>query len=86
MATLVLSLPRECRRRGLHQEEDDTFDLPLDEVAPQCPEADIIEDDDNAMHTTSTVDIIMHAEVVLPKGRICGWQRSYEKVYILMGR
>ena len=49
-------------------EEDDTFDLPFYEVAPQFPEADITDADGNAMHTTSAADILMNAEVVLPQG------------------
>ena len=53
---------------GVSAEEDDTFDLPFDEVAPQFPEADITDADGNAMHTTSAADILMNAEVVLPQG------------------
>ena len=68
-ATLSLSLPakRQWEKRAC-QEEDDTVDLPFDEVAPQFPEADITDADGNVMHTTSTADILMNAEVVLPQG------------------
>ena len=53
---------------GVSAEEDDTFDLPFDEVAPQFPEADTTDAKGNVMHTTSTADILMNAEVVLPQG------------------
>ena len=56
------------QKMGVSAEEDDTFDLPFDEVAPQFPEADITDADGNAMHTTSAADILMNAEVVLPQG------------------
>ena len=62
MATLSLSLPAKImQKRRARQEEDDTFDLPFDEVAPQLPEAYITDDDGNAMHTTATADILMNA-------------------------
>ena len=61
-----LSLPAKRRKTRVSAEEDDTFDLPFDEVAPQFPEADITDADGNAIHTTSAADILMNAEVVLP--------------------
>ena len=40
------------------EEEDDVFDLPFDELAPPFLEANITDADGNAMHTTSTADIL----------------------------
>ena len=50
------------------EEEDDVFDLPFDELAPPFLEANITDADGNAMHTTSTADTLLNAEVVLPQG------------------
>ena len=79
-----LSLPgKRMRKMGVSAEEDDTFDVPFDEVARQFPEADITDADGNAIHTTSVADILMNAEVVLPQG---GDLRLAKEVWILMGR
>ena len=54
--------------RGDPKEADDTFDLPFDEVAPNIPEADIVDDQGKPLHPTSSTNIFMNAEVLLPQG------------------
>ena len=50
------------------QEEDETFDLPFNEVGPLVPEADIVDKHGNPLHPKSVTDIIVNAEVMLPQG------------------
>ena len=56
------------KMRGNPQELDDTCDLPFDEVAPNIPEADIIDEQGKQLHPTSATDILMNAEVLIPQG------------------
>ena len=50
------------------QDEDDTDDLPFDEVSPSIPKADIIDDQGRPLHPSSAADLLMNAEVLLPPG------------------
>ena len=54
--------------KGKPQEADDTCDLPFDEVAPNIPEAEIVDDKGKPLHPISATDILMNAEVLLPQG------------------
>ena len=47
---------------------DNTYDLPIDEVAPTVPEANIVNKQGAPLHPTSMEDYPMNAEVLLPKG------------------
>ena len=40
------------RVKGSSQEAYDAFDLPFDEIAPNIPEADIVDDQGNPLHTS----------------------------------
>ena len=62
----MLSLPDKILKNP--QDEDDTDDLPFDEVSPSIPEADIIDDQGRPLHPSSAVDLPMNAEVLLPQG------------------
>ena len=55
-------------KRGDTIDDDGTFDLPFDEVAPQIPEADITDADGNSLTELSAADILINAEVLLPQG------------------
>ena len=61
-----LSLPDKTLKNP--QDEDDTDDLPFDEVSPSIPEADIIDDQGQPLHPLSAADLLMNAEVLLPQG------------------
>ena len=56
------------RKRGNPQDDDGTFDLPFDEVAPEIPEADITDAEGQPLHPSSAADILMNSEVLLPQG------------------
>ena len=51
------------------QDEDETCDLPFDEVSPSIPEADIIDDQGRPLHPSSAADMLMNAEVLLHQGQ-----------------
>ena len=55
------------KMRGKPQQADDTYDLHFDEVAPNIPEANIIDYQVNPLHPTLATDIFMIAEVLLPQ-------------------
>ena len=50
------------------QDEDDTDDLPFDEVLPSIPEADIIDDQGRPLNPSLAAYLLMNAEVLLPQG------------------
>ena len=50
------------------QDEDDTGDLPVDEVSLSIPEADIIDDQGRPPNPSSAADLMMNDEVLLPQG------------------
>ena len=50
------------------KDEDDTCDLPFDEVSPSIPEADIIDYQGRPLHPLLAADLLMNAEVLLPQG------------------
>ena len=50
------------------QDEDDTGDMPFDELSPSIPEADIIDDQGRPMHPSSAEDLLMNAELLLSQG------------------
>ena len=60
------TLPKKMR--GNPQEADDICELIFDEVAPNIPETDIVDDQENPLHPTPETDILMNAEVLLPQG------------------
>jgi hypothetical protein len=69
------SMTLPIRRKGSRRkprEEDDIFDLPVDELTAQFPEADITDAGGNRVYPTSIADIVIHAEVVLPQWRVGG--------------
>ena len=49
------------------QNEDDTDDLPSDEVSLRIPKADIIDGQVQPLHPSSAADLLMNAEVLLPQ-------------------
>ena len=62
------TLPERIKRkRGNPQDDDGTFDLPFDEVASDIPEADITDAEGQPLHPSSTAEILMNAEVLLPQ-------------------
>ena len=50
------------------QDEDDTGDLPFDEVSPSISEADIIDDQGWPLHPSSAANLLMNANVLIPQG------------------
>ena len=63
------TLPKIIKRNRVNPQDDDgTFDLPFDEVAPEIPEADITDAERQPLHPSSVAHIIMNAEVLLPQG------------------
>ena len=62
------TLPERIKRKRVNPQDDDgTFELPFDEVAPEIPEADIIDDEGKPLHPSSTSYILMNDEVLLPQ-------------------
>ena len=59
------TLPKKMR--GNPKEADVTYDLTFDEVAPNIPEADIVDDQGKPLHPTSETDILINAGVLLPQ-------------------
>ena len=53
---------------GNPKEADDTCELNFDEVEPKISEADIVDDQGKPLHPTSSTDILMNDEVILPQG------------------
>ena len=68
------TLPKKMR--GNPKEADVTYDLTFDEVAPNIPEADIVDDQGKPLHPTSETDILINAEMLLLQGE----ELSLEKV------
>ena len=56
------------KMRGYPQEADDTYNLTFDEVAPNIPKADIIDDQGKLLHPTPATYISMNSEVLLHQG------------------
>ena len=54
--------------RGDPKEADDTHGIPFDEVAPNITEAEIVDDKGKPLQPTSSTDILMNYEVLLPLG------------------
>ena len=50
------------------QDDDGTFDLPFDEVAPEITEDYITDAEGQPLHPSSVADILMNSEVLLPQG------------------
>ena len=55
-------------KRGNTQDDDGTFDLTFDEVAPDISETDITYAKGQPLHLSSAADILMNAEVLLSQG------------------
>ena len=51
------------------KDNDNTYDLIFDEVAPTVPEADIVDEQWSPLHYTSMADALMKYEVLLPQGK-----------------
>ena len=63
------TLPERIKStRGNPQDDDGTFYLTFDEVAPEIPEADITDAEGQPLHPSSAADILMNDEVILPQG------------------
>ena len=64
-----LSLPKRTQRVKFKQDEDDEqFDLPVDEVAPLIPEADIVDREGKPLNESSLTDQLVNVESLLPQG------------------
>ena len=50
------------------KDDDETYDLPFDEVAPKVPELDIVDDEGTPIHPTFMADILINAEVFITQG------------------
>ena len=62
------NLPERIKsKRGNTQDDDGTFELPFDKVAPEIPEADITDAEGQPLHPSYTAEILMNAEVLLPQ-------------------
>ena len=42
--------------------------MPFDEIAPEVPEADIVDAQGKPLHPSSAADMVVNAEVVIPQG------------------
>ena len=62
----LFTLPKKKPKDG--QEEDESFDLPFDEVAPTIPEADDADSQERPRHVSPDAEVLLNAEVLLPQG------------------
>ena len=62
----LFTLPKKKNKDG--QEEDESFDLPFDEVAPTIPEADDADSQERPRHVSPDAEVLLNAEVLLPQG------------------
>ena len=60
------TLPKRRPKDG--QGEDESFDLPFDEVAPTIPEADDADSQERPRHVSPDAEVLLNAEVLLPQG------------------
>ena len=72
--------------RGNPQDDDVTFDLPFDEVAPEIPEADITDAEGQPLHPSSASEILMNAEVLLPQGEDMRLEKVIRRNVELIGK
>ena len=64
----LFTLTTITRFKRSSQEEDDTFDLPSDEIYLKIPEADIVDAQGKTLHPSSASDMLMNDEVLQPQG------------------
>ena len=60
------TLPKRRPKDG--QGEDESFDLPFDEVAPTIPEADDADSQERPLHVSPDAEVLLNAKVFLPQG------------------
>ena len=63
----MFTLTTRTRVKGSSQEADENFDLPSDEISPETTEADIFNAQWKPLHHSSSADMMMNADVLLPQ-------------------